>query len=144
MCYTLQIFPVQKVTFGTHKLLLLSNVDAQDSAGDFVQVQLQTQENSMRGWKNNRESFMLERNLKIWSQAIISGSKTVVIGHKNGRNHITKINYLTTEEFSADVEDKQLSYNFVNRLLEWIHKQLPVSNDTHNIPSTQNGELKCK
>ncbi|XP_021943663.1 uncharacterized protein LOC110863535 [Folsomia candida] len=121
-----KVFPVQKVSFGSHKVLMMSNVDAQDSEGRFLQVQIQTDSNC---YKRKNASLILEKNLKLWSQAVVSGCNWMVVGYKTFDNHITKIDTVGVDEFSPNAEDKEQCYDFLNRLLDWIKAHLPVPDE---------------
>lgn len=103
---------------------MMSNVDAQDSEGRFLQVQIQTDSNC---YKRKNASLILEKNLKLWSQAVVSGCNWMVVGYKTFDNHITKIDTVGVDEFSPNAEDKEQCYDFLNRLLDWIKAHLPAS-----------------
>ncbi|XP_035711584.1 DNA polymerase eta-like [Folsomia candida] len=120
-----KVFVIQKVQFGTHTLLLLNNVDAQDSSGNYVQVTLSADQTE---FKNNNASLVLELNLKLWAQAVVSGAERLVIGTKNKKNLLTRVQLLETDEFRATLmkrEEMAKCFNFQDRLLTFIKIHLP-------------------
>lgn len=120
-----KVFPIQKLTIGSQKLLLLSNIDGQDPSGQFVQVQLTTDENY---FTRENESFVLERHLKLWAQAVISGSKKVILGKKDLNYNLTYLEGFETAQLPQNRYSKQCFF-FLERLLEWMETQLPEHND---------------
>jgi len=101
-------------------------VDAQHEDGEFVQVQIQTEASA---YKKVNPSFMLERNMKVWSQAVVSGSKRLTIGYKDKQNYITKMETLTIEELGSTFENRDTCLIFVDRFLDWVKAHLPVHNE---------------
>lgn len=102
-------------------------MDAQDSSGNYVQVTLSADQTE---FKNNNASLVLELNLKLWAQAVVSGAERLVIGTKNKKNLLTRVQLLETDEFRATLmkrEEMAKCFNFQDRLLTFIKIHLPVS-----------------
>lgn len=106
-------------------------MDAQEeSTGELVQVTIQTESNCFVGKEN---AFHVERNLKTWAQAVVSGASKVVIGTKDkGGTRILAMKTILTEELSNGVEMKEECLQFTHRLLDWIKAQLP-NHDTNTV-----------
>lgn len=108
-------------------MLLLSNVDAQDEEDGLVQVQLTTDEAC---YTRLNTAFLLERNLKLWAQSVVSGAETIVLGKKDTNKKITGIQVLKTDNLPEN-EHREVCFEFLHRLLCWMDAQMPVTVSTY-------------
>lgn len=130
----MQVFPINKVTFGKHKMVLLDNVDAQDASGGFVQIAAWTEP---KYFNKPNEALVRERHLKQWAQSIVSCAEVNIIAGKDNQGVITKVDIMSTEDLSKKINNDVKSesenigldtcFYFQDRFLDWIKVHLPVS-----------------
>jgi len=65
---------VNELTLGLHQLLVVSNVDAIDENGNWIEIST---------WRKSHENAMFAKTLRAWTQCSVHGVKRLVVGSRN-------------------------------------------------------------
>lgn len=113
-----KVFSINEITFGSHQLLCLTELDAKGKNGEWAEIKVHKKCSP----KNFQDKF-----LKYWAQCIVPGIKTLLIGeHDNGI--LQNVDVTTTDALARKCDIKRNDcYDFEDRLLKFISSHFQVN-----------------
>jgi len=114
---------VTELTLNKHQLLVVSNVDAEDAKGNWLEIST---------WKHSHQNAEFAKVLRAWSQCSVQGVKRLVLGTRNEEGILENIEIRSVKNMANYLDENQdqltaQCMHFENNLLSFIKEHLPVS-----------------
>jgi hypothetical protein len=118
-----KVYVINEVTFGSHQLLCLNEVDAVDEKGDWVELKV---------YRKCSPKGMAAKYLKYWAQSVVPGVEKLLLAERDDEGRVVRFEETTS---AAIARQKLINahlpakcYEFEDRLLNWINKHFKENN----------------
>jgi hypothetical protein len=117
-----KVYVINEVTFGSHQLLCLNEVDAVDEKGDWVEPKV---------YRKCSPKGMAAKYLKYWAQAVVPGVEKLLLAERNDEGRVVRFEETTSAVIARQKIITHLPakcYEFEDRLLNWVSKHFKENN----------------
>jgi len=124
-------FLIFSAEFGSHQLLLLTELDAVDSDGGLYKFAMKSPRHSDGG--ELAEKFTKRKLPELWAQSVLTNSRATIVGQRDHDGSVTKVEVIDREGWENQLESNmvlkqnlkpQIQLDFLNRFLDYVKVRL--------------------